>query len=621
MDTLVLCGGQWTRQLAAKIGVTVPLHSAEHYYITTTPMPNVTLDLPVLRDPDAYLYVREWGMGLCVGGFEPQALPIWSDGVPQDFKFGLLPENWDQFGLIYEGAVERIPSLDDAQVRTFVNGPESFTPDNHYIMGAAPEVKNVFVCAGMNSSGIASAGGAGMALAEWIVDGQPRRPLFSMDIRRFGHYAKNIRYLRERTAETLGMHYRMPWPRFEAESSRKVRMTPLYDRLQKKNARFGQKFGWERPVYFVPEGVELPKSTEDGYYTYDRPVWQEFVDAEVNHTRNNVSVFDMSSFSKYIVQGDDALGFMQRMCCANLDVPVGKLVYTGMLNHKGGYEADVTVTRTGRDSFYIVSATAQATRDAAWLAYNRRDGERVTLTDVTAQYNVLAVMGPRSRDLLSSVCEGVDFSNEAFPFATSQTIGVGYGMADAKRITYVGELGWELHVTADMSQQMYDALMETAGTTSLKDGGYYAIEAMRLEKGYRAWGHELDEDTTPLEAGLGFTVDWNKDFLGRDALVKQRAAGINQRIVSARTVGTDVQLWGDETVCLNGSPVGRMTSATWSATLGSSAGMALLQHPDVGKKGWLAKQKEWTVEVHGKSYAAAVGLRPFVDPKSAKILC
>ena len=402
-DVVILCGGQWSKALGRLAGVNVPLHSAEHFYATTKTMPGVWHNMPVLRDPDALIYAREWGDGLLFGGFEEGAKPWGADesgGVPEDFSFQLLADDWDHFMPLFEGAVARFPALETAELK-MLNGPESFTPDGNYILGEAPELKNFFVAAGMNSSGIAGAGGAGLALSKWIDGGEPSMDLWPIDIRRFGKYSSNPSYLRDRTTETLSLHYSFPWPRKELQTTRGLRRSSLYNELNKASAIWGSKYGWERPSYFLPPPPANNKHTTlEETYTFDKPSWLPIVNAEIDACRNQVAIFDMTSFTKIRVEGKSALKFMQRMCCGNLDVEIGKLVYTGMLNKRGGYEADVTVTREGVNKFLIVSPTAQATRDKSYLSRNIGSEETVFLNDVTSQYCVIAVMGPNSRKLL-----------------------------------------------------------------------------------------------------------------------------------------------------------------------------------------------------------------------------
>jgi glycine/D-amino acid oxidase-like deaminating enzyme/glycine cleavage system aminomethyltransferase T len=500
---VVNCAGQWARQLGMLAGVTVPLHSAEHYYMTTAAIDGITADTPVMRDPDAYTYFREWSGGLMVGGFEPECKPIFSEGVPDDFAFQLFDFDFDQFEILLNGAMERFPALESTEMHTTINGPESFTPDNQYIIGEAPNVDRFFVAAGMNSSGIASAGGVGKAIADWMVhgsgsgggEGSAPVDLGNVDICRFGPFHGNVSFLRDRTVETLGLHYKLAWPGRELLTGRPLRRSPLYGRLVDKHAVFGNKFGWERPTFFAESAAA---ASAEPTYSWGEPYYFEAQKQEHLHTREHVSVFDQTSFSKYLVQGKDSLAAMQQLCAGDVDTDLSKLTYTGMLNEHGRYVADVTVTRLGEDEFMVVSGTAQSTRDVAWM---RRQINHLQLnavvTDVGSSYSVLGLMGPRARDVLSRAAPHDDVSHEGLPFGSSKQIGIGYALCRASRVTYVGELGWELYIPTEFALAVYDELFAHGEAFGLRDAGYYAIESMRVEKGYRAFGHELSPLITP----------------------------------------------------------------------------------------------------------------------------
>lgn len=474
-DKVVLCAGQWSRDVARRAGVTVPLHSCEHFYATTAKLPGVHPNMPVFRDNDSYSYVREWGEGLLVGGFEANAKPIWTRGVPDDFAFGLLEDDLDHFtSSIWEGASHRVPALDDADITAFVNGPESFTPDNQYILGEAPEVANFFVAAGLNSAGIANAAGVGLTLSEWIVDGRPSRDVWGVDIRRFGAFHRAPEFLRDRCAEVLGLHYAMPWPRKELESARNLRLTALHGVHEANGAQFGQKFGWERVNYFAPGDAAVAEA-----HTIDAPpAWLGYARAEHAHCRENVALFDVSSFAKLLVSGEDAEACMQRLCCGDVS-EVHTATYTGMLNEAGGYESDVTVTKLDASSFLVVAPTGQATRDADWIR-RHLSGRDATVVDVSNQIAVLAVMGPQSRALLRAcVADPAALDDDAFPFGASREIDVGHATCRAQRITYVGELGYELYVPVESAAHVYRSLHAAShahATADLRDGGYYAID-------------------------------------------------------------------------------------------------------------------------------------------------
>ena len=563
-EVVVNCAGQWARQLGKLAGVTVPLFSAEHFYIVTRKIEGVTPNLPVLRDPDGYIYYKEEVGGLVMGGFEPEAKPWAQAEVPDKFEFQLLPEDWDQFEILMQNALHRTPCLEKAEVRQLLNGLESFTPDGHFILGEAPGVAGFFVAAGFNSGGIANAGGAGRLTAEWIVAGEPTADLWEADIRRFAPFYANVRHLKERTVETLGLHYAMRWPKQEMQSARPLRRSPLYDRLKAKGAQFGAKLGWERPLYFGPEGK----------LSYNAPGWLDTVRAEQRTTRRDVVVFDQTSFAKYRLDGPDALRVLQRLCANQIDVPVGRMVYTAMLNRRGGFESDLTVTRLDETSFFIVTGTAQATRDADWI--RRRIGEdRAVLTDVTSSWSVLSVMGPKA-DALLRVVGSADLSIE--PGMTGM-IDVGYAVALAARSAYVGGPGYELYVATEFAAAAYDALVESGAAQGIRDAGYHALDALRIEAGRRGFGAELTPDDTPLEAGLMYAVKPDKgvDFIGRDAVLRQRDVGCLKRLGLFKVDDPAAFPWGGEGLLKDGKPVGEVTSAGFSDMLGTSIVMSYVR--------------------------------------------
>src|SRR5437868_4777231 len=456
-EVVVNCAGQWAKAVGAMCGVTVPLHSAEHFYVVTERIDGVHRDYPVLRDPDGYTYVKEEVGGLVVGGFEPDAKPwVAPDQIPRPFEFQLLEEDWDHFAVLMDSAVHRIPVLAETGIKKFYNGPESFTPDNQFLLGEAPELRNFFVAAGFNSVGIASAGGAGQALAEWITEGEPSMDLTAVDIRRFAPFNGNQQWLHDRVAEVLGLHYAVPWPNREPTSARPFRRSPAYHLLAAAGACFGSKMGWARANYFAPRG-ENP----DIEYGWGQQNWQPWSSAEQRAARTTVALFDQTSFSKYLVTGPDAERALQWLCTNDIAVPPGRPVYTGMLNAHGTYEADITVTRLSAEEFLLVSSAATTERDKDHITRRMPAGSRAALVDVTSGYAVYGVMGPRSRDLLGRLSRA-DFGDEPFPFGTSQPIDLGYATVRATRITYVGELGWELYVPAEFAVGAYEDLIAAA---------------------------------------------------------------------------------------------------------------------------------------------------------------
>ena len=614
-EIVVNCAGQWARKVGAMCGVTVPLHSAEHMYIVTGKIEGVHPDLPVLRDPDGYIYFKEEVGGLVMGGFEPEAKPWGMNGIPDDFEFALLPDDWDQFEILMQNALVRVPQLETSEVKKFYNGPESFTADNNFILGEAPELKNFYVGAGFNSMGIASAGGAGRALAEWIVNGAATMDLWPVDIRRFAGFNNNPRWLHDRVKETLGLHYAMPWPNRELDTARPFRRSALYDRLAARGACFGSKMGWERSNWFAAPG-EKPETQ----YAFGKQNWHEAVKREMKATREASGIFDQTSFAKIMVQGRDAASVLNHICAADIDVEIGRSIYTGLLNERGGYESDLTVMRLGRDKFLIVTGSAQAVHDTDWISKNIPADAHVTLTDVTSSYAVLALMGPRSRDILGKLTSA-DLSNAGFPFATIREIDIGYATAFANRMTYVGELGWELIVPTEFAVGVYEALHEAGREHGLTDCGYYALEALRIEKGFRAWSRELTPDINPYEAGLAFAVSMDKPggFIGKEALVAAKAKGkLARRIVQFTLDDAAPMLWGGELILRDGKPVGEVRSASYGHTLGRSVALGLL-HNATGVDKDFIESGRFEIDLAGERYTATAHLKAPYDPKSERV--
>ena len=616
-EVVVNCAGQWAKRVGQLCGVTVPLHSAEHFYVVTDQIDGVHPDLPILRDPDGYTYFKEEVGGLVVGGFEPEAKPwVAPDAIPVPFEFQLLPEDWEHFGVLMDSALVRIPALRETGVKKFYNGPESFTPDNQFILGEAPELRNFFVAAGFNSVGIASAGGAGLALAQWITRGQPSSDLTTVDIRRFAAFNGNNQWLRDRVGEILGLHYAIPWPNRELQTARPFRRSPAYHLLRAANACFGSKMGWERANFFAPPG-ERPQIE----YSWDKQNWQPWSSAEQLATRRAVAVFDQTSFSKYLVTGPDAEAALQWLCTNDVVVEPGRTVYTGMLNDRGTYESDLTVTRLSPEEFLLVASAATTERDCDHIRRRMPPGSRATLVDLTSAYAVYGVMGPRSRDLLARLSRR-DLSNAAFGFGTSALIDLGYSTVRATRITYVGELGWELFVPTEFAVGVYEDLMSAGAGLGAVNAGYYAIESLRLEKGYRAFGRELTPDYNPVEAGLQFACKLGTDvgFLGREAVEKAKAAGPRRRLVSLVLRDPDVMMWGGELILRDGIPVGQVTSAAWGETLRAAVGLGYVRDPagDPVTAAFVAAGS-YEVNVGGRLAAATAGLRPPYDPAGSRV--
>lgn len=571
-EVLVNCAGQWARQFGRLAGVNVPLYSAEHFYIVTGKIPGVHPMLPVMRDPDGYIYYKEEVGGLVMGGFEPQAKPWKMDPIPSTFQFELLDEDWDQFEPLMTAALHRTPCLETAEVKMLLNGPESFTPDGNFILGEAPELRNYFVCAGFNSAGIANSGGAGRLMAEWIVGGEPGTDLWDVDIRRFGSFTGNRKALAERTGETLGLHYAMRWPRQELETARPLRTSPLYDILAAKGAEFGSKNGWERASYFRPDGAQRPE------YTLGKPGWLPWMIEEQKATRETVALYDQTSFSKYLLQGRDALAVLQRLCANEMDMPVGKMVYTAMLNERGGFESDLTVMRQAADRFMVITGSAQTVRDFDWITRHIADTEHAVLTDVSALYSVLSLMGPKARELLARVSPD-ELSPEALKFSWTKEIDLGFARVRAARMSYVGGPGFELYVPVEMARHVYLALMEAGKPLGIRDAGYYALDALRIEQGRRAWGAELGPDESPWEAGLAFSVKLDKpaDFIGRAALLNSQGLALRKKLVTLVFDTPDAFAWGGEAIVLGGQSVGEISSVGWSPLAGACVALGYVR--------------------------------------------
>ncbi len=614
-EIVVNCAGQWAKAVGRLCGVTVPLHSAEHYYIVTGAIPGVARDLPTLRDPDGYIYFKEEVGGLVMGGFEPDATPWGMDGIPEPFEFQLLPDNWEAFEILMENALVRVPALATSEVKQFLNGPESFTPDNNFILGEAPELRNFYVGAGFNSMGIASAGGAGMALAEWIVNGAPTMDLWPVDIRRFARFNGNDAWLHDRVRETLGLHYKMPWPNRELESARPFRRSPLYALLEANGACFGSKMGWERPNFFAPSRAEAKLD-----YTFGQPAWQAWSGAEHRACREGVALFDLSSFSKFLVKGRDAEEVLQFMVANDVAVPVGRTVYTGMLNERGTYESDFTLTRLAPDQYLLVTGSAQTTRDFDFIERRIPADKHCAIVDVTGMVAVLAVMGPRSRELLQSVSKA-DWSTAAFPFGASREVDIGHATVRATRLTYVGELGWELYVPVEFAVGVYETLRRAGAAFGLADAGYYALDSLRIEKGYRAWGRELTPDVNPFEAGLAFAckLDKNLPFRGRDALLRIRAEGVRRRLVVLTVDAPEAMLWGGEAILRDGQPAGFVTSAAYGHTLGRPVALGMIGRDEAAIAADTIAAGRYEIDLAGTLLPARVHLRAPVDPAGARV--
>ncbi|MEJ1160910.1 GcvT family protein [Prosthecomicrobium sp. N25] len=614
-EKVVICAGQWSRAVGRMAGVNVPLVSIQHQYVITDRIDGVTPDLPTLRDPDRLTYWKEEVGGLVMGGYEPNPR-LWDvDPPPSPFEFQLLQPDWDHFEPTMELALGRVPALAGAGIKEMINGPESFTPDGNFILGEAPEVRGVFVGAGFNAFGIASGGGAGMALAEWIATGAPPFDLWPVDIRRFGRNHHDLGWLRTRTMEAYARHYTMAWPSEEPEAGRPLRRSPLYDRLRSAGACFGEKLGWERPNWFAdPAAGESPRDV----YAFDRPNWFAAVAREHRAAREAAVLFDQTSFAKFELVGRDAEAALSWICANDVRKPPGRIVYTQLLNARGGIEADLTVTRLAPDRTLIVTGTGFATHDAHWIATNIPPGLDARLVDTTSATAVLVLMGPRARAILQALTRD-DVSNAAFPFAAARPISVAGCPVLALRVTYVGELGWELHVPVEFAATLYDALMAAGAPQGLRNAGYRAIETLRLEKGYRAWGAEIGPDHSPLVAGLAAFVKLKTGlpFLGREALEHQAAAPL-PRLLAGFSADPAVTLLGRETIYRNGERVGWLASGGHGHTVGRALGYGYVRR-EAGVDRDFVLSGAYELEVAGDRVPATVFLDPPWDPSGARI--
>jgi 4-methylaminobutanoate oxidase (formaldehyde-forming) len=567
-EKVVNCAGQWARQVGAMAGINVPLQPVKHQYIITEKVPGLAADAPTIRDPDRRIYFKEEVGGLVMGGYEPNPQPWTTGDVPDDWAYRLFDDDFDHFEQHMEQAIARVPALANAGVKQMINGSESFTPDGNFILGVAPECDNMFVGAGFNAFGIASGGGAGWVLAQWVVDGEAPLDLWVVDIRRFAGMHRDRQWVLDRTLEAYGRHYTIGFPHEEYDSGRLRVVSPLYERLKAHGAVFGAKLGWERPNWFAPEGTE-PRDV----YSMGRQNWFATVGDEHRHVREAVGIFDQSSFAKYEMTGPDALKALDWICANDIAKPPGRLTYTQLLNTRGGIEADLTVARLSEETFYIVTGTGFRTHDLGWIADHVPEGSDVTLRDVTEDYGTLSLMGPQARGVLSAVTDA-DVSNAAFPFGHVREIEVAGRTVRALRVTYVGELGWELHVPICGTGAVFDALMAAGAPFGIRPVGYRALESLRLEKGYRAWGADITPNDTPFDAGLGWAVKLRKhtDFLGRRALETLKGEKRRKALAGFTVDDPDIVLLGRETILRNGEPVGYLTSGGYGYTLGKNVG-------------------------------------------------
>jgi heterotetrameric sarcosine oxidase gamma subunit len=616
-EYVVNCCGLWGRQVGEMAGVKVPLHASEHYYLITEPIEGIHRDLPIVEDPTRYAYYREEVGGLMLGLFEPVAGPWGMDGIPADFSFGELPPDWERLMPYIEHAMERIPIVKDVGIHKLFCGPESFTPDMGPLMGEAPELQNFFVAAGFNSLGILLGGGAGQIMAHWIVDGLPPVDVSEIDIARMHPFQNIPRYLHDRTVEMLGFMYAPGYFNLQYESARNVRQSPLYDRLAAAGACFSSYAGWEYPDWFAPPGV-APVAE----YSWERQNWFDYNAAEHHTARQNVILMDYSLMAKYLVQGRDAEQVLNQICTRDVAVPVGQCVYTTMLNPAGRLEADLTVTRLAEDRFLVVVTDSLNIHLKTWLQRHIPTEAHAFVTDMTSAYTLLNLQGPKSRQLLSQV-SSVDLSNAAFPYLTMQEIDIGYAPVIALRITYLGELGWELYVPSEFALHVFDTLVEVGEPLGLKHAGMQTLETLRIEKAYRSYGVDIDNTDTPLEVGLAFTVDFDKPggFIGRDALLRHKQEGLlKYRLVQFLLDDPQPLLYGSEPVYRDGQLAGYLSAGAYGHSLGGAVGIGHVEN-EAGVTPGYVMEGSYEIIVAGKRYPAKASLRPLYDPDNLRVRC
>ncbi len=615
-DYVVNCAGMWARQVGAMAGVSVPLQAIEHAYLITEPIEGVSADLPIFEDPDRFAYYREETGGLMVGLFEPVAAPWSLDKIPDDFSFGEIPSDWDRLAPFLEYAMEILPGLENVGVRKLFTGPESFTPDNGFLMGEAPELANFFVAAGFNSLGILTGAGAGSIVASWIADGVPPIDVTDVDIARMSPFQTNRPYLAERSVELLGrLHSTGSWPHSHPTTARNVKRSVIHERLEKAGAHFSESSGWENASWFAPVDADI-----EFKFTYARQDWFEFHAAEHRAVRSAVALFDLSSMSKFLVQGPDAEATLNLLSGNNIAVPVGQCVYTQWMNARGGIQADVTVTRLAEDRFLVVAAEMFHRRVEAILHRGSAVDARVQVTDVTSGYTLLSVQGPWSRDLLSEVTLA-DLDNAAFPYYTAQQIDLHHGLGLALRMSFVGELGWELYVPTEFALSVYDRIIEVGSEFGLLHAGMETLESTRTEAGRLDYGLDMENSDSPLEAGLGFAVDFDKPggFVGREVLLAQREERpYKSRLVQFLLEDPEPLLYGEEPILRDGDPVGYLRSGAYGHTLGGAMGFGYVEN-DAGVTADFVKAGNFEIQVAGACYSAKASLRSMYDPQNLRV--
>ena len=613
-DFVVLATGMWTRELAKHLNVNVPLHACEHFYIVTEPFEGVVETLPVLRDYDASSYYKEDAGKILLGAFERRAKPWGMEGIPNNFCFDELPEDFDHFHPILEKALNRMPALREVGIQKFFCGPESFTPDNRYSIGETPEIKGLFVAAGFNSMGIQSAGGVGKVVADWLRDGYPAQDYWEVDIRRNMPFQSNALYLKNRVAETLGLLYAMHWPFHQPETSRGIRRSALHHELEKQGACFGEDFGWERPNWFAPKGTEAKYQ-----YSFKRQNWFKYSAKEHESIRTNVGVIDMSSFAKFRLQGLDSEKVLNRISANNVSIEPNRIIYTQWLNDRGGIEADLTITRLCENDYLILTSAQSQVRDFEWLNRHISSSDRAIATDVTSGFSIISVMGPRSRELLQLLTPE-DLSNKAFPFGCSREIDFAMARVRASRISYVGELGWEISMPTEFAVHVFNSISDEGTPFGLKQVGLHAMNSLRIEKAFRHWGHDITDEDSPIEAGLEFAVSWDKPggFVGRDSLVAQKKAGVKRRLAQFRLLDPEPLLYHNEPIWRSNKIVGYISSGMFGHSLGGAIGLGYVCAEHRIEADWVL-EGEYKIEIAGDLFEAEISLKPMYDPKAERI--
>ncbi|MEC8147096.1 MAG: FAD-dependent oxidoreductase [Pseudomonadota bacterium] len=613
-DHVVLCPGMWGYELGRKVGVNIPLQAAEHYYLISEPIDGVSNKLPILRDPGRCAYAREEAGKILLGFFEPNAAAWSTKKIPEDFCFGEIQPDWDRMEKHIEVGMQRLPILFETGIRQFFCGPESFTPDHNYLMGRAPNIRNLFVGCGFNSLGILSGGGAGHVLSRWLTDQIQPMDIWDVDIRRVPECYNNKSFIVDRTSESLGIAYQMHWPNRQWETGRNLKKSVLHNRLEKIGGVFGQSAGWERVNWFAD-------SDQKAKYEYDffKQNWFENNRKEHEAVREHVGIFDQSSFSKFLVQGHDSVRVLNKLATTDLDKPVGKVMYTQFLNNVGGVEADLTITRLSETEFLVVTAAFTATHVFSWIKEKIEHGQFCVITDVSGAYSMLNIQGPKSRQLISSLTDPSIMSNDLFPFGTSKTLEIGYQTALAVRISYTGELGYELYIPTEMTEYVYDQIVEEGAKFNLKHCGYHALNSLRIEKAYREWSHDMGPRDTITECGLQFTCDWSKPggFIGKDYLEKNKQDLASRKLIQFKLKDSNALLFHNEPIIRNGKQVGYIASAGYGFTVGSSIGLGYVNNKE-GVDDDFILNGEYYIEQADRRYDAVPSIKPFYDPKSVR---